>query len=71
MSWGKKKSYPILKISEKKDSTSVGKYTKKKKNWKKYNAWRRQSSANSAVPLINEYNIPKEVKKSKKLQKIF
>ena len=29
MPWGKKKSYPILKISEKKDSTSIGIYTKK------------------------------------------
>ena len=29
MPWRKEKSNPILKISEKKDSTSVGKYTKK------------------------------------------
>ena len=68
MSWGKKKSYPILKISKKRDSTSVGKYTKKTE--KSIMPSSSQSSTISATPLINKYNIPKEVKKSKKLQKI-
>ena len=68
MSFGKKKSYQLKERSEKKNSTSVGKYTKKTE--KSITPSSSQSSTNSSTGLLSKNKIPKEVKKSKKLQKI-
>ena len=68
MPFGKKKSYQLTGKSEKKNSASVGKYTKKTE--KKYNTIIKPIVKNSTTCLLSKYKIPKEVKKSKKLQKI-
>ena len=65
---GGKKSYQLIVKSEKKNSTSLGKYTKRTE--KSITPSSSHSSTNSSTGLINKNNIPKEVKKSKKLQKI-
>ena len=68
MLFRKKKSYQLKEKPEKKNSTSVGKYTKKTE--KSITPSSSQSSTNSSTGLLNKNKIPKEVKKSKKLQKI-
>ena len=68
MPFGKKKSYQLTGKSEKKNSASVGKYTKKTE--KSITPSSSQSSTNSTTCLLSKYKIPKEVKKSKKLQKM-
>ena len=68
MPFGKKKSYQLTGKSEKKNSISVGKYTKKTE--KGITPSSSQSSTNSTTCLLSKYKIPKEVKKSKKLQKM-
>ena len=68
MPFGKKKSYQLTGKSEKKNWTSVGKYTKK--NEKSITPSSSQSSTNSTTCLLSKFKIPKEVKKSKKLQKM-
>ena len=64
---GKKKSYQLKERSKKKNSTSVGKYMKKTEESIMTSS--SQSSTNSATGLLSKNKIPKEVKKSKKLQK--
>ena len=64
----KRKSYQLREKSEKKNSTSVGKYMKKTK--KCITPPSSQSSTNSSTGLWSKNKIPKEVMKSKKIQKI-
>ena len=69
MPFGKKKSYQLKERSEKKNSTSFGKYTKKTE--KSITPSSTQWSTNSSTGLLSKNKIPKEVpKKIKKLQKI-
>ena len=67
MLFGKKKSYQFKERSKKKNSTSVGKYMKKTE--KSIMPSSSQSSTNSSTGLLSKNKIPKEVRKSKNLQK--
>ena len=62
MSFGKKNSYQLKERSEKKNSASVGKYTKITE--KSITPSSSQSSTNSSTGLLSKNKIPKEVKKS-------
>ena len=67
MPFRKKKSYQLKERSKKKNSTLVGKYTKKTE--KSITPSSSQLSTNSSTGLLCKNKIPKEVEKSKKLQK--
>ena len=59
MPFRKKKSYQLKEKPEKKNSTSVGKYTKKIE--KSITPSSSQSSTNSSTGLLSKNKIPKEV----------
>ena len=63
-----KKSYQLKESYEKKNSTSVGKYTEKTE--KSITPSSSQSSTNLSTGFLSKNKIPKEVKKSKILQKL-